>query len=466
MKTLQEIRSDLNNILISLNVEGPVLTALSELLARSVYENEVNLVSNTLESSSSRCLNLNSSIVHAMDKGYSVFRGTNQKIKIWNITPATYNVSSGDQKYLSVKKFDSAYDIDGMKLVYASDGMYQLGQTINEDNAIELILCESVKSYNTTLTNTDLVKFDVPVSNISENLSIYSNGSGEFQEYNWSSKFKDIFMSSTLLVLTNSGYSVRILSSNMFSPGEEMIVKFIPYTTRTLTQNTLNNLVLPQFSNIEPQNSYISVINPVERVTDKDMIYRNSTEEFLSNYVIRSNADITKLIDEYFTTNQIFNDFKIVINIQNNIINIYYTTDLQPESPGPNPPFVENSQILTAINNFETLVQKAYYIDEELNFQRAKPVSYELNIMVYYIENLPNTHVSDVIKKYNDKVGEDFNLYRLLADIQESPYVYYCQPNSESSTPIFTVKLEDNQHLNITANVGYQLFSENIYVPS
>jgi len=422
MTNLDDLKTEFNALLTNAGVTGTTLSILTLLLSRSVYENSINDISAILESSPSRCLNLDSSITHARDKGYSVYRGTNQKFKVSNLIAI---------RNFTVNKFDLCIQVDGLQLVFANT--YQF--STNEVCEVELIVCDQVITSDITVTNDKSIKLDLLRDNISEDLAVSRNPLGENVSYNIYDKFKDlyIFTSNDLLVLTNTGYSISLYNKTFFRNGDVIRIKYIPLTSLTVATSSIS--VIPNFTNVNTSLTIESILG-TDPLTDKAKIYYYSLESQLTDFVVRSNVDIISVIDEYFTDR--IGGFNVVVGPEIHKIKIYYTT-------------LNNSDITDLITEFLAIVEKAYFISESLEFVRSTPMTVTLNLDVYWKDVLPTIEIETIINKYQLIVGKTINLYQLIAEFVESPNVVYVNPVDQ----LGIVALGVNNNIQFSKNINY-----------
>lgn len=340
MLTSNEILTELTNITDSSNLNGPVIDGLNKLLTSSVYMNEINYVNTTLESSFNRSQLLNSRITHALDRNYSVYRGTNQKL-IFN----DLNIISD----IKVNKFDLFGTYGNYKIVYAHDYNFKSGTDNNV--SIECILCTDVYVRNITIESNNRFMNDIADNNISESIDIFYNGERIpyrdklmniadlplsytlvkdedemikvgvtykfYLTYNGNLYFKhrtgtninNYILVSTgnytyndhLIVQTMSGYGVTIFNKNTSGPlafkvGDLLTVKYIKYLDEQIDPDVITSV--PGY---ETNAINVESIDAISPDYDIDHIYLSATTGFISSFVIRSNSDLDYLVKSYFS---------------------------------------------------------------------------------------------------------------------------------------------------------------------
>ena len=383
MQTLNEIISDLSKIAQEKNYEGATIDALIYLSACAIYKNQLNTVNTVLESSASKCTELNSAIQHAEDKAYSVMRGKNQHFLVKGARPLISN---------KVKKFDECCKIGKYKLLYAQD--YD-NLTSNEQCDIELILCTKLIEEN--LTNNLKKYIRSQSNNLTDDLSFYvSDINGNTTDTPYSTQiittlggvdeagntinantFINADEKTKYLIITDTDFNIVIWIWEQDNPivvfdgNSKYSIKSPEYTTESIDVTTITSL-----KNFDISDATITSVPRTNRETDVDSIFLASCVSDKSGDIIRSVNDIEDIFLNYFGRSNIHS---CNIQITSDIINIVYLLD-------------DRSQVLTdtELAKFKKYVKKAYYITQPINIIHANGINRNNKSITYYSTIAPS----------------------------------------------------------------------------
>lgn len=215
MNTLTQIISDLDQVLVNLNLGSVEIQSLKLFLANSLYKNEALGCSAALESSPLTCVNLNSAIEHAAKRNYKVFRGKNPRITIVGLKPI---------KEFKVKKYDVFLDIQGYQLVYAQPYEFVDGQ---DDRIVEinLILTKEVVSSSVRVSNQYSMQLPGPCS---EDFYLYEIVDGNEVEIQTKSRIVANASTSQVYQTTITDYGIELLSLDKFETATTIYSKVLP----------------------------------------------------------------------------------------------------------------------------------------------------------------------------------------------------------------------------------------------
>lgn len=407
-----------------MDIEGPVIDIQRELLARSIYENEVNNVSEILNSSISRAINLNSTITHAMDRCYSTFRGRNQRLRVSGIVSVQTR---------SVKKFDLACQVAGYRFVYAKDYQFTSGSEPAE-GCIELIMCNNVITRTQTCTIPNTIKVDFTDNDISEDVMVFTNLSGERTEEVITDDLNEAVNNGYVLVLTNSGYSIRVVNYNLWIYSAQVELRYISYIEDEVDPNQLTEI-----SGFNPvtadQLITVESVPRQSRLEDKSLVCAYANRYWLSNGVIKSNLDLNEIITSLLTSEP-YNckDVLVVHSLDSDVYSlaIYYTRDTD---------IIEGE-----IEEIKNEISTAYYLPSNITITRASistAVRPRLNeydqgtftITIHFNRIIPSQEVSEIINYYENRISvRSLNMYEMMAKIQEISEVLYCEIKATDAT--------------------------------
>jgi hypothetical protein len=171
MLTYEQYKERITNVIrgYGFDITSPIIKYLIEVLTSHYYDTTLSNINLLMESSFLRSVNLNSKIAHSVDRGYSVYRGENQKVIFYNALAI---------KSFQIKKFDVLSSVAGLKLFSLKN------YNIIEGNkyTIETIVGEDLITDSVVFTSQDIYKI-LDQSNLSETISIYDDNNVEQKNY-------------------------------------------------------------------------------------------------------------------------------------------------------------------------------------------------------------------------------------------------------------------------------------------
>ena len=184
MKTLEELKEEIELILrepdIDLDPSSASFNILSNLLTKFVYHKNIETASLVSETDENNLKFLSSAIVHANNKGYSVFRGSNQKITIKDCTLLTQD---NNNNQLVFNKYHLETSVDGLGLYFAEDYVWETAD-INQKKDITFIISDK-PPFTAKVNWNDKHSFDLIdedgniLEDISEDVRLYNTGGNE-----------------------------------------------------------------------------------------------------------------------------------------------------------------------------------------------------------------------------------------------------------------------------------------------
>lgn len=451
MKSLSNIITELDSVISSIGINSTEVQALKLLLANSIYINESEANSLVLESTPITCLHLNSAIMHAASKGYSVFRGKNPRCLVYGLTP---------KRSLEVHKYDTFLDIQGYKLVYGDDYLFTPSVSITESNPIKLILTKKVESgsfnaigsYSITIGN-----------NVSEDLYLYTIDS-ENLRINWElNKIINAYSdtNNSIYQVTVADYAVKLLSINAFIDGVTFLYRYLPLLDSDATSidviiGAINKI--PDFNLIGNSIKTDIKSNPTifyepwnPKASNLDKIYLDSLHFIQTNNVIKSTSDLQYIVDSL--SNQIFAGTKVRFNTSDVpfVVTIYY--NLKPDL---------NEYTVTdeRLNDLADKIRDSYYTEgieiDHTSFIKSTPIDdiakwnpSELTIKYKSEKDLG----TDIRKKLRDMeltyLGGEFNPseipYKLQLELNELSFIGF-EYTPTSTLASFNLTVDGTDH--------------------
>ncbi len=475
MDSLNKIINDLNEIASANNYKGPSIDALVFLLANSIYTNNLNAVTTVLEASSTRCKRVNSAIQHAKDIGYSVNRGSNQRIIIKDLEAVRTE---------RITQYTQAVKVGGVYLYYAND--YDL--VSGNKYEIEFVVGESMLEEYLSGNAVDLLKLHSNTSDwAGEVLFSKKNTEGLFDPIPTTelrhlalARFSDESDVNYWMV-TNVDYSVEIYGFSKlnqdtnteskwvsFNTPDEYRLKGIKYTEKVIKSTDIKTI--PGFK-AGGNNTYsIQLIAPVVRESGITDIYLNATKAANSSFVIRTTDDLEqstlalcpalqtcKLITKgaggtIHYLNQSTNTVESKVLDTNSIITYHLKKGAVKTEP------LTQGQIETLRNG----ISNAYYVNYDYIYYPAVPRAVEFNANLYYNKSIGSSFVDQFISKYEYRIGVKYQpeliLSELVSEFDEIAYMELIAPlpsdNNEGEEP--ESEWKNYEFAKITININYQ----------
>ena len=433
MDTLDTIIRDLTSIAQDKNYTGPTTDAMIYLLANGIYKNNLNAVVSVLEASASRCKLLNSAIQHAMDKGYSVNRGTNQHIIINNLLPAVTK---------TVKKYDQALKVNGLYLYYAKD--YQLE---NNASSIEFIVGEQIIEEELTSKNSeDQLCLASTNTDFSQELSLYLIDGQNERELSFVEIRRELLKTyydtskDLYWLLTAPDYGVEFyrytqniltgdMSYNKFDSNVTYKIKGVKYTDKTIDPHAIKEIPGLKVK-LTGEETTVTSVGCIPREESIPAIYLNALKAENSDFMIRATDDIDRCVlamsgigldsvwSKYYPTIEGFehdheneeSDIEIkTVESGSGVIDwdkgdpqcqalfpglcIYYHTDLD------NLP----NDVVSRIRN---QLVSSFYVTDTVFISPARAINITITLKIEYTELLDITNICNKVRnEFNHKLG-------------------------------------------------------------
>jgi len=449
MDSINSLVNQLKATARKLNYTGPVIEALCYLLADGIYKNSLNSITTLLEGSPTTCRLVNSAIQHAMDRGYSVNRGANQKITISNLFPT---------RTFSVKKYDQAVKVGSYYLYYNDDYSFTPGLVAPVEFVVGKTLVTEQLPNEPTSGNSGNVFKDSSYSDLTE-VTLYrlDDNTNEFEEVpytEWKRNLLDLDpMQSTALISNNNtinywlvtrpDYSIRLWKFNKdlievnvgsienpvwetqpnrnFDPSAIYRIKSLKYlpdnidplTIKTIPGFRFDGSSIPEFT----QKSYI------ERESLINEIYLNTETADLSSFTVRSVNDISAITTAYFRTQTDKGIRGIKVATDNTTITVVYLLGNVNETL--------STAVGGLIDSFNKFLVKAYYVNLDVVFHHATLASMEppvgsppgtpnlnkFSFEIYYQDAIDTNQVFEFFNNVVYNIGEDFNIFEFIGKL-------------------------------------------------
>ena len=407
------IKAKMDDVFTSRNVTGDIAELAAALCARFLYLNQVMSVNTLMESSFTRCKNLNSAITLAANHFYSVPRGKNVRLRISNVIPI---------RNIKVKQFDVISTYGQYKMCYAQDYDLRSGFV----TVIEVFLALDSKIYEFR-GNNRLVQV-TPLNNVSQDYYIMSNEPYTDPE-------TDTILPYTVLptteqlsdmidddsgklvgVITDINFSVRLWKQSGFSDTLTYTIRYLssPDTNIPMIDYETEITQIPGFT-ISVSTKIELLVQQEQQLRDKELIYLFATNKIKSKDVLKTFNGFEQRVKEFFPE---FLGFNVIIGVSATdpanptVITIYYQVSIDP-FPGTLPP----PELATKMEKFKALA-KAFYVPNTITFTQAMPVNiYDFNMTVVVDNEISYDKLLSVVSGYQNKIGVLWNGYQLMADI-------------------------------------------------
>lgn len=412
MKSVQDYINDYRSIAENLEITGDSVEVLVQLLAHWSYLHEMELVNYVSESSLELAALTNSKIQHCVDRMYSVFRGSNPRVKLRFIP----------HKYLKLKTYDQVYSTSGFSLYYLGDPITIVPTSKLEDyTEITCILAKNVITEEHVLPESNRYYVDMEASNLSNDGYVEVNG----EVIPMYRRFSDHIKYGGLFDLTLPSYGMRIYAPDVFRTTGEIesmnsdedlpdsnttivahMFEFVELAdiTSGLDKIKLDGTEMPETALESETYPGITVYSETPRDTVISMHYKANRDRYV-NSILRSNLDIGTLVEEVFPDKVIkggttyeFSKNESSSDAADLNLTIYYI------------PY-DDSNLITQddIDKFKNN-NLSYYVTENLDIVKGEEctVRFDINVELYQNKRI-DEEVEPIVKQYEDRFNIDLD---------------------------------------------------------
>jgi hypothetical protein len=448
MQKLIDIENQLKKVADSNGLTGDSVDLLIKLLAYDRFEALTSTRVSLLESMPDRSANINSNITHAMDQMYSLYRGTNSRVKV------TVTVSGN----VLLNRFDKVFS-DRNNSLYYSHCIDDQGQIIKgtfnfvygRTYDLILIKSEEVVSEILSLPENNIYLLESLSSNISETYELKSNLGSEleiqttkdFGEHIDSSITSNNANNNNLqggtpiaFDLTTTDYSLRVYApdSNGFNNSSDYTLKFLPFIAEDIEMDQLVKLNIDGF---RVDLDSLDITEFVDRELIDNFLYNLRRESVTQNRT-RSNSDVLDSFKTSFSYK--IKDVKIKDYIlQDDILQLSYIPLDSGINPSPNE--INSTEKELYINNLLYYVTKNiefYPLYDNVNAQKLR-----LDLDIKISEPIDIVAITDYLKTYEYKIDGYINKHEIIGKVNDFTGVKYCTLdiyNLSSDTPLIPVE--------------------------
>jgi hypothetical protein len=459
MLTYEQYKERITNVIrgYGFDITSPIIKYLIEVLTSHYYDTTLSNINLLMESSFLRSVNLNSKIAHSVDRGYSVYRGENQKVIFYNALAI---------KSFQIKKFDVLSSVAGLKLFSLKN------YNIIEGNkyTIETIVGEDLITDSVVFTSQDIYKI-LDQSNLSETISIYDDNNVEQKITN---KFPEIVFKD-LLVQTYTDYSVVIFLKDLPEITKTYTIKSIKYTDKKIPNNSninllnfdLKNPIWNSTNKSDTTKTYIDTISNKEPERDPDRIFLYATLSFMSSGLVKSNSDVIGIISsivlkEAIGTNVVINTTPLP-QYPNGTITIYYVKN-------------DNTKLSNNVKSeVRNTLKYSYLIKAKVIFADESPYPAEVISLKSEPFNIPSTDNTLIINgnTITTITGNNISAQDLINSIQpqltndvnitsENGFIKFYTTSIGSTSQITIGNGTANEHIGLQVNTYYGFDTPNI----
>jgi hypothetical protein len=420
----EEIVRDLNEIARNHQLQGEAIDLQIDLLAYSLYHEQIEISNSMRELSLNTSQLLNSKISLSMDRMYSVYRGMNPVIVL--------NVFCNS--FITVDKFGLLYTSNDFK-IYAAEALNLAPTTVDNEGVrqavqIKGIIVKTKDSFNgdkkvsTMVINKDTQHYlDVKLgnllcSNLSEDLIVRIGTMTSRTEHRTTRIFTDHTRSAPpndiLFTQTIPDFGVRLYRRGYFAIDSVVEIEAMTYTTLgDISIAALDKVSIPG-TTLVPTPEFPNgrkVIAEVPRETVRSILY-NANLAGRVGVNIQSNSDVNYLFQEVFKS-QILNS-AFDFDDSSNTLRIYYI------------PRVPNEYLtINEINDFITNYS-SYFITMNISVNPGR----EVRVPVYTEVVMSDSssilaQVQEILDEFSYQLGISINRNLIASRIAKIPSVMY-----------------------------------------
>lgn len=325
MKSIEEYQNIYKGIAKKLNLTGDSVEMIQQMLAYASYIEEVEMINYVQEASFERSTLLNSKIQHSMNEMYSVTRGLCPRV-ILNFKPTKY-FKFTPFDLVTVSNNFKVYYLGYLKRTPEGENSANLGDrfrydavtippSINpEDNNTWSIICLITKDTvdrSIKLSSNNLYYFDIPESNLSDDILVKVNG----KVHPTTKDFSDHFLNNKIFDLTLPDLGSRLYVSGIFGkspvPANTLVTAkfFLRSKLREYNETELKRLDLEggELKTIESTRLGVGmeqlsdglVYIPETLIEDPRAIHYNSSLSRFASTIFRSRSDLGILLEKEY----------------------------------------------------------------------------------------------------------------------------------------------------------------------
>lgn len=441
MRSRDQIKSVLKSKADNYGYKGEAVDMIIDMLTYVAYNNQIEVLNASQESSLSTSKSINSKIKQCVDLMYSVYRGKNARVKLL----------FRNKTLLTKNKFDLLYESNTFK-IYAENVFRFDPSTIGPDGRENVYLVTGILSkeskYVTEVEVTSNNKYFIDVkldgfllSNISEDIKVSIDGleyptTRNFYDhvnqpiYNPNEEISDSNPLDKLFVLTIPDYGVRIFKKGYIDHNGEVFgyfevnkvvrIECLTYTRADeINIDEFNKIIIPGTELVmdDPSIPPRTLVQEVKREDSNSILY-NANFSTRTQSEILSVSDINVLFTEYFI-DEIENSINWY-DVQSDNLYVYYV----PRNKGFELPA---GKVTSFIQNY-----KSYFITQSIVPIKGVLITVYVTIELYINDSTEISHsIQSIFNRYSHVLNPKnatksfMNLKPIISEISRLPSVAY-----------------------------------------
>lgn len=417
MKSLEQIKSDLNDIAKNNGIEGESVDMIVDMVAYALYHDQVEILNTAKELSLSDSTMIDSKIAQCCNVMYSVYRGENPTLTVNTL----FNTKTTIDKFQLLYQGSTFYWYAPNSIEDIDPGLREYSGIVSRSPLVD-------KTYTINVKNRYYLDFvdddDNPYSSISNHIRVFVGSSeSTLKEIGTTRMFSEHAKSNdTLFALTIPDFGIRLFRKNYFDVGSIVRIQGIVYST-------LDDVNTDEFRKVSIKNTeakkydntgltYISRAG-VSRSDGRSLLHEANFANRV-NHQIQSNSDVCYFFNEHFISDVKSSTF---IYTENNLT-IYYIPiiDFNKISDDKKTEFINNytNYFLAISSNSNGVVNTT----SAINIKESTGIEIIISIGVVCGENITN-EVDKILSEYNYNLGKRINLNQLRTRLSKIEPINY-----------------------------------------
>ena len=426
------------------NLEGDHIEVLVNLLSEALYQSEFNNLRFTKEASATQSTSINSKIVLAMDRNYSVFRGFN------GVIDCSLTSISGPQTWTTGQEVFSSSQFN----LYSTDNYnFELDQSIN------VRLYVSNGSMTSTITPTAGSSFiEILENDLSDLLYVRNNPESSSRiTYPTTNIFGDSHINFTpsdpvlevpsdsdLFILTIQNFGFRVYNITNYTGAEVFEVQRFNYMDGRITENLFDTI---NFSVFELDRDSIAFSGYIPRATIPN-IEDGINSQIRTSSTIRSRTDV---IDALRTSSLFsnFSDVSFTFDSSDNSITYYYV-----ERVGIDP----DTEYDDIFEEWQREFPASYLISGGFRLEEAVLERHSIRVQIYTnspANSVDREAVLGVFRQLERRIGITISISRIISQLNAFSFIDYVEVSRTDSGNQVSTPIE-------LGDINYALFDVNI----
>lgn len=426
IKSLSTYNQEAKIIAERFGFSGAVVDFICSIISYGIYEDQMNLLTATNELNPDKATRINNVIDYAISRMYSVYRGSNPKLRLKIKATTTSSIARNAQLW-SGKGFN----------VYS---LMDLNMIKGQSYLLDCIISTSLNEVEAKEDMHSAFSLDFNLSDVSEDIQLFQAKTNYWEECNISKVMSDLTDKNIPLQVTSYNYGIRFYFKESRSERQSIAYKILyyPYYDEDILMEDLAKFNVNGFEVDD-----LTIINRQPREGLNDGIGDKSRGNLLSEGKIRSNTDILNIFNTYFSEKVLSSSMEITASS----ITIYYVPRNGLEISNINEFLIYMTPYLPCYTTLDPSGKVTYNPIKPLNPVKANKVSASIDVSIKSANNIDLTPVYEYLDSLTNKLGILLDTYEISTKIAQLIDVSYVKSYINGLSATSSNKLRNNQYL-------------------